>query len=93
MLKDRDTQFFDTPPRIILRSFETKAKKSAVSKSAKEVNLKTDRNLFTMMAVVAQTQQLDMKNVLTHSLSPIPWPLATSDGLLRKTNKTVLSTF
>ena len=37
-----------------------------------------------MMSVVAQIQQLDMKNVLTHSLGLIPWSLATSDGSLRK---------
>ena len=37
-----------------------------------------------MMAVVAQIQQLDMKNVLTHSLGLIPWSLTTSDGSLRK---------
>ena len=93
MLKDRDTQFFDTLPRTKLKSFETKAKKSAVSKAGKDVIPKTDRNLFIMMAVVAQTCQLDMQNVLTHSLCPISWSLATSDGSLRKTNKVALSTF
>ena len=32
-----------------------------------------------------------MKKVLSHSLGPIPWSPATSDGTLRKTNKAVLS--
>ena len=36
------------------------------------------------MAVVAQTQQLDMKIFLTRSLGPISWSWATSDGSLRK---------
>ena len=46
-----------------------------------------------MMAVVAQTLQLGMKNVLTYSLGSIPWSLATSNGSLRKTNKAAFSTF
>ena len=93
LLEDHDTQFFDTLPCIKLRSFETKARKSAISKSRKEVILKADRNLFTMMTVVVQMQQLDMKNVLTHSLGSIPWSLATSDGSLRKTKKVAFSAF
>ena len=61
LLKYHDTHFFGTLPHIKLRSFEIKGKKSAVSKSGKEVILRADRNLFNIMAVVAQTQQLDMK--------------------------------
>lgn len=61
LLKYHDTNFFGTVPHIKLRSFEIRRKKSAVSKSGKEVVLRADRNLFTMMAVVAQTQKLDMK--------------------------------
>ena len=45
-----------------------------------------------MMAIIAQTRQLDMREVLAHSLGPIPWALATSSGSLRKTNKAALST-
>ena len=46
-----------------------------------------------MVAVVVRTQQLDMKNILTQSLSPIPWSLATNDDSLHKTSKAELSTF
>ena len=56
LLKDGNSQFFDTLPHIKLIFLETKAKKSAVSKSGKKVILKADRNPFTMMAVVAQTR-------------------------------------
>ena len=93
MLKDLDTRFFDTLSRVKLRFFETMTKKSAVSKSEKEVTLKADRDIVVTMAVVAQTRQLDMKNVQFHSLRPILWSMATSDGSLCKTNKATLSTF
>ena len=92
MLKDLHTHFFDTLQRVKLRFFETMTKKSAVSKSEKEVILRADRNLVVTMAVVAKTRQLDMENVLFHSLRPIPWSMATSDGSLCKTNKAALLT-
>ena len=62
-------------------------KKAVVSSKGKEVILKADRNLFSMMAIIAQTRQLDMR---AHCLEPIPWALATSDGSLTKINKATL---
>ena len=45
------------------------------------------------MTIVAQSQQLDMKEVFSHPLRPIPWSLSTADGWLRKTNKASLSNY
>ena len=53
--------------------------------------LKAGKSLFGMMTVISQSRNLDMKEVLSHPLGPIPWSLATSDGKLCKTNKAVLS--
>ena len=39
------------------------------------------------MIVVAQSREIDMKQVLSHPLGPIPWALANGDGSLRKTDK------
>jgi len=33
-----------------------------------------------------------MDDILSHPISPLPWALSTSDGLLRKTNKASLAT-
>ena len=53
--------------------------------------LKADKNLFGMMTVISQSRNLDMKDVLSHPLGPIPWSLSTSYGTLHKTKKVVLS--
>ena len=53
----------------------------------KEIVLKADRNLFGHIIVVAQTRKLEMKNVLSYPLGPIPWALANADRSLRKTDK------
>ena len=56
----------------------------------KTIILKADRALFGKIIVTSQTRNLAMKEVLSHSLGPLPWPLAMPEGLLRKTNKAAL---
>ena len=34
---------------------------------------------------------MDLKDLLSHELGPLPWSLASSDGSLAKTNKAILS--
>ena len=52
--------------------------------------MKADRNLFAKMTLIGQTRKLDMKDVLSYHLGPIPWVLANPDGTLWKTNKAQL---
>ena len=52
--------------------------------------LQADLNLFRNMTISAQSRHLNMREVLSHPLGPIPWSLATPDGSLRKTNKSAL---
>ncbi|KAI8496434.1 hypothetical protein Bbelb_257330 [Branchiostoma belcheri] len=83
------------PPQVKFNDKLTKAKlktfsdlnKRIVAKTGKnkEVILKADRKLFAQMIVIAESRNLKMKEVLSHALGPLPWPLATPDGLLRKT--------
>jgi hypothetical protein len=56
----------------------------------KENILTADRNLFAQMILLAQNRQLKMEDVLKHPLGPLPWSLATCEGLPRKTNKAAL---
>ena len=51
--------------------------------------LKADRSLVGRMIVIAQSRQLNMRAMCVHPLDPMPWALATSEGL--KTNKAVLA--
>ena len=58
---------------------------------AKDLELKTDKNLFGQKIFVAQSRNIKLEDVLAHPLGPIPWSLTTSDGSLRKTNKTSIA--
>ena len=43
------------------------------------------------MILIAQNRKLDMLDVLSHPLGPLPWSLAGTDGVMKKTNKAVLA--
>ena len=43
------------------------------------------------MVLVSQSRDLNIKEILSHSLGPIPWALATPEGLRRTTSKSTLA--
>ena len=69
---DRSKKFFDPIRKVKLESFQAKIIKSK-TETEKEIELKVDINLFSMMAIVAQNRQLNMKEVFTYPLGTIPW--------------------
>lgn len=89
-LEKRSKSFFSTISSLKLKTFQKK-KVTTTTSTGKEVILKADKNLFSVMTLVAQSRQLNMKEVFSYPLGPIPWSLSTADGSLRKTSKAVLS--
>ena len=85
-------KFHDTIQKAKLQTFTDLNKKVKVkSKTSKEIILKADRNLFAQMILIKENRKLQMREVLSHPLGPLPWALSTADGSLRKTNKAVLA--
>ena len=78
--------------KLQLKTFSTLSKKKKSKISGKTVILKTDRTLFGRMIVIAQSRNLQMQEVFTHALGPLPWALATPEGDPRKTAKAALAT-
>ena len=60
-----------------------------VKNKGKETVLRDNHNLFELIILVAQNRKMQMNEVLKHSLGKLPYSLATSDGLPRKTAKTL----
>ncbi|KAJ8367500.1 hypothetical protein AAFF_G00317230 [Aldrovandia affinis] len=84
------TQFHDEMTKKRLKMFSDIRKKHSASNPNKVI-LQADRKLFAHMVLVAESRHLQMSDVLSHSLGPLPWALANGDGTLRKTNKAVLA--
>ena len=75
-----------------LKTFTNMCKKKVFKTNGKNIILKADRSLFGRIIVMAQSRNLKMEDIFSHPLGPLPWALATPDGLLRKTNKASLAT-
>lgn len=85
------TQFYDKMRKMNLKTFSHIGSKPFESRKAKDVVLKADRSLFGHMILVAESRKLNLKDVLSHPLGPLPWALANTDGTMKKTNKSVLA--
>ena len=84
-------RFHDPLRKKDLKTFSDMKVKKTYQASGRQIILKADRNLFAKMILIAQTRDLDMKEVLARRLGPIPWALATPESTLRKTMKSSLS--
>lgn len=85
-------KFHDPLKANKLKTFSDLSKKKQVASGGKTVVLKADRSLFGRIVVMALGRNLQMEDILSHPLGPLPWALATPDGFLRKTNKAALAT-
>lgn len=57
----------------------------------KQKTVKADRNLFQRLLVSKQAgREVDLKEILSHELSPVPLSLADTSGAIRSTNKAAL---
>ena len=82
--------FHDPIKKVKSKTFTTMKSKPAKGKT-KEIVMKADRRLFGNMVLIAQSRKLEMRDVLSHPLGPLPWALSNGDGTMKKTNKAVLS--
>ena len=85
-------KLFDKMKKQNLKTFASLTVKKSCGKKAQDIVLKADRNLFSHMILVAENRNVNMREVLSHPLGPVPWALANGDGSLRKTNKASLAT-
>ena len=84
------TQFHDKLTKKWLKTFADIRKKPSTNNPNKVI-LQADRKLFAHMVLVAESRHIQMSDVLSHPLGPLPWALANGDGTLRKTNKAALA--
>ncbi|KAJ8021224.1 hypothetical protein HOLleu_38360 [Holothuria leucospilota] len=56
----------------------------------REITFPSDRNLFARLMVIGTVRKVDIREMLTYSLGPLPLALANHDGSLVKTNKAAL---
>lgn len=85
-----ETGFYDTLPKMKLKTLQSLVIKKKVKTANGIVQLRADKALFARLAVLAQNRAMDMRVVMGYPLGPLPWSLALPDGSLVKTNKSKL---
>ena len=73
---------FSAIKKLKLKTFSSMTKKVKVkSKNGAEAMLKSSRDLFARMLLLAKSRNIDVKEVLSFPLAPFPLSLATEMGL------------
>ena len=55
-----------------------------------KVSIRADRETFARLLLIRQKRKVNLKEVLTYELGPLPLSIANYDGTLRKTQKSKL---
>lgn len=84
--------FWDPISKVKVKTFETTVKKVQL-KAADEhlITVKSDRDLFGRLMIVANAREVNIREVLSYEISPVPCSLAHNDGRLRKATKSDLA--
>ena len=83
--------FYAPLKKMKLKSFGSLKVKKTIKLKEKSVVIAAERGLFARLLTIAQTTSgLTLKQILSYSLSPIPWALGLPDGGYVKTNKAKL---
>jgi len=90
-LKSTEMSFYDPIKRLSLKTFANMKLKKEIKLKGKNVTLSAERNIFGRLLAIAKDREgLSLKQILTFSLSPIPWCFGLPDGGLVKTVKSKL---
>ena len=91
--QDFTTRFVSDPKelhrpmkKMNLQTFKTTAKPKK-DKKGKELS---NRKLFARLIILVKEDRVKLREVLTYSLGPVSYPLASSDGFLAKTPKSAI---
>ena len=91
-LNTNQVSFWDPISKLEVKTFESTTRKIQVKAvNDKLVTVGADRELFGRLLIAANVRQINLKEVFSYELSPVPFSLAYQDGSLRKTNKSTLA--
>ena len=83
---DSKISFFDTIKRCNIPPFRVRKRKSC-KLTDKVVSIESSKDLFSKIAIIAQTRHVDLSELFCYLLGALPLALAETDGSLKKTSK------
>ena len=83
--------FYNAIHKLKLKTFSSvKVKKQVQNTADRLAAVDADRELFSRILVVANTRNVNLRDVFLHELSSVPYSIAHIDGTLRKVAKSTL---
>lgn len=89
-IESNEVDLFCPIPKMKLNTFAALKAKRTYKIKDKTFTLKADRDVFARLLVIRGKRDVSLKVVLTYPLGPLPWSLATSEGVFVKTVKSKL---
>ena len=90
-LTDNPTKtIFDPISKTKLGSFSSLHKSTTCKVKDKVVSLKSGKELFARIAIIAQKRSVNMRSLFNYPLGSLPLALGETDGTLNKTPKSIL---
>jgi len=83
-------KFHEPLRKLRLKTFADAVNSKVLKTADRNFIVKGEKNLFCKMVLISQTRNLNMAEVFTHPLGPIPYELANADGTIRKNCKSSL---
>lgn len=90
ILQSAKVEYFTTLSKLKLKTFTDMGKTVKSRVRGTEIALKTDRNLIARLVVIGKVRKIDLHEIMSYCLGPLPAPFATRKGCLVKTKKAAL---
>ena len=91
-IQTNKVSYWDAIPKLSIKTFSSMTKKVKVKAGdEKSITVHADRDLFGGLLIGANARQINLMEVLSYELSPIPCSLAHQDGSLRENTKSLLA--
>ena len=89
-LRSESSKIFEPIKTNKLKTFATALKTSKTKIQSEAVQLRATWDMFNRLLIIGKSRNVDLKELLSYSLTPVPLSLGTSDGAICKTNKSQL---
>ena len=90
-LVERSVAFHEPIKRNKLKTFAASEVTKKLTNSQNKISqIMAERNVFGQLVLLSLEHDVDLELTLSFPLGPVPWPLATADGMPVKTDKSRL---
>ena len=86
-LCNSESSIFDPTKKLKLATFATINKKKICKLKGKEISLKSSKDLFCKVTIIAQKRSINLNQLFEYPLGPLPLSLAETVGTLKKSAK------